>query len=115
MQRPPLSLPCVNIQGAALRTASASRAGLGPPLPRWLKPAPTPGHEGADVLSRERAARRRDTLARPPDLPPKNWSRCNVRPGPEKKGGKDGHYGRFPFRTNFGNRTNFRTFIHRTQ
>ena len=43
-----------------LRTASASRAGLGPPLPRWLKTAPTPGHEGADVLSRERAAHRRD-------------------------------------------------------
>ena len=24
------------------------------------------------------------------DLPPKNWSRCNVSPGPERKGGKDG-------------------------
>ena len=31
------------------------------------------------------------------DLPPKNWSRCNVSPGPERKGGKDGKeeaYGR---------------------
>ena len=39
-----------------LRTASASRAGL----------APTPGHEVAGVLSRERSARASDTWARPP-------------------------------------------------
>ena len=53
-------------RGPALRTASASRAAAGRPLPRRWKPAPVPAHAGPDAWPEERASRGPDTWVPPP-------------------------------------------------
>ena len=53
------------------------------------------GEDIIDIIVKQPATAR--FISRHLDLPPKNWSRCNVSPGPERKGGKDGKeeaYGR---------------------
>ena len=65
---PSQSKPNIAFQCPVLRTASASRAAAGPPLPRRLElaPAPAPAHAGSGVGPGERVSRGPGTWVRPP-------------------------------------------------